>query len=248
MVVARRARPSSTTATPLLAAALACSAPPLLLRVPFPTVVLAVAAGVALVGAVSADVLRRRPLVLGPADRVTLARLVLVGTCATVAVLAFAGLLAHRSWLVLALAVPALLLDLVDGPVARRTGTASPGGAAFDNDTDSALVGVLSVLAAPVVGWWVLLIGAMRYLFVAVSWVRPQLRGQCGPSRFRRLVGASQGVALMVALAPVVPLSAVRVLLALALVLLVVSFGRDAVVLERRPVPERGRVMTGARR
>ena len=38
------------------------------------------------------------------------------------------------------------LLDLVDGWVARRTGTASPFGARFDLETDAALILVLSWL------------------------------------------------------------------------------------------------------
>lgn len=202
-----------------------------------PTAALAIAIGVAIVGLTSVGVLRRRPLVISPADGVTLARLVLVGACGALAVLALAGEAAHRSWLLLSLVVPALLLDLVDGPVARRTGTSGPGGAAFDNNADAALVAVMSVLVAPVVGWWVLAIGAMRYVYVAASWVRPALRGPLEPSRLRRLIGAFQGVALAIAVAPVLPEPALRVLLAVALGTLVYSFGRDAVGLERAARP-----------
>ena len=65
-----------------------------------------------------------------------------------------------------ALAVPALLvLDAVDGRVARRTGTTSSFGARFDGEADAFLILVLSVYVAARLGSWVLVIGAARYAF-----------------------------------------------------------------------------------
>ena len=54
----------------------------------------------------------------------------------------------------------ALLLDWVDGQVARRTHTESAFGARFDMEVDAFLILVLSVYVASTTGWWVLIIGA----------------------------------------------------------------------------------------
>ena len=74
------------------------------------------------------------------------------------------------------MATVALILDAVDGPVARRTGTVSARGARFDVEVDSVLVLVLSVYVAVLLDWWVFVIGAMRYAFVAAGWEAPWLR------------------------------------------------------------------------
>jgi phosphatidylglycerophosphate synthase len=190
-------------------------------------------AGIAVVAAAGATVLSRAGRWSGPADRVTLGRTVLIGGCATIAIMVLAGDLAPRPWWLLALTVPALALDAVDGLVARHTGTSSAVGARLDMEMDAALLLVLSAVSIRSLGWWVLAIGAMRYLFVAAAWFRPQLREQLQFSQFRRVVAAIQGVTLAVALAPIVPLGIARTAVAIALVLLLVSFGRDVITLER---------------
>ncbi|MFC5291180.1 CDP-alcohol phosphatidyltransferase family protein [Actinokineospora guangxiensis] len=154
---------------------------------------------------------------IGPADRVTLGRALLVGC---VAALVFER--ADAVVVLTAVAAVALALDFVDGQVARRTGTASAVGARFDMEVDAFLILVLSAHAALGVGPWVLLIGLMRYLFVAAAWVAPWLRAPLPPSWARKAVAAGQGVALVVAVA--VPAGW---LLAGALAALVWSFGRD---------------------
>ena len=76
------------------------------------------------------------------------------------------------------LSAVALVLDAVDGWVARRTGTVSSLGARFDMEVDAFLILVLSVYVARLTGdWWVLTIGAARYVFVAVGRLQPWLRG-----------------------------------------------------------------------
>ncbi|GGC87032.1 hypothetical protein GCM10011512_12440 [Tersicoccus solisilvae] len=200
----------------------------------------AVISGLTLVSVGVVSVARRRPLFSTPADRVTLTRAVLGGGCATIVVLALLGAVPFRSWWLLLLAAPAVLLDAVDGWVARRTGTASAPGSRLDMETDAALLLVLSVPLTCVLGPWVLAVGLMRYAFVALSWWRPALRGPLGFSRFRRIVAAVQGVVLVVALVPVLPVPVAGVLVAVALALLTVSFARDVVALERvarRPRP-----------
>ena len=185
-------------------------------------------------GLAVASVARRNPPAVSAADRVTLTRTVLVGGCTSAAVLALTGATPARTWLLVALAVPALLLDLVDGFVARRTGTVSAAGARLDMEVDAGLLLVLSAAVVPVVGAWALLVGAMRYLFVAASGVRPALRAPLAYSTFRRTVAGVQGGVLAGALAPVVPPALAAVAVAGALAALAVSFGRDVVHLERR--------------
>jgi len=198
------------------------------------TVVVAVVLGTlpAVLSAVA--VLRRRPLSTTVADRVTLVRAVLASGCAAVTVLVLAGAVPGRSWWLLSLVVPCLLLDAADGLVARRTGTVTAAGARLDGELDAGFLVVLSLAVAPVLGAWVLLIGAMRYLFLAGSWVRPAWRAPLAHSHVRRAVAGLQGAALAVAVAPVVPLAVAAAVVALALVLLAVSFARDVVTLESR--------------
>ena len=57
--------------------------------------------------------------------------------------------------LLVSLASVALALDLVDGQVARRTGTTSALGAQMDGEVDSFLILVLSVYVARSSGAWV---------------------------------------------------------------------------------------------
>ena len=171
---------------------------------------------------------------LGPANRVTLARATLIGGVTALAV----PRLGERAPVVfVVLAAVALILDTVDGRVARRTGTSSELGARFDIEADAFLVLVLSVFVAATLGHWVLAIGCMRYLFVAAAWVAPWLRAPLFPSLARKYVGVLQGIALLVVSAGVLPRGAAFALVALALVLLVWSFGRDTVWLWQRRQP-----------
>ncbi len=162
---------------------------------------------------------------LGPADRVTAVRAVLA---AIVAGLVVSGLLgASYPVLLVGLATIALLLDAVDGHVARRTATVSAFGARFDMEVDAFLIAVLSVHAAPEYGWWVLAIGAMRYAYVVAGWLLPWLRRATPPRYAAKVVAAIQGIVLTVAAAGVLPMGVTRLGLAVALLLLVDSFGRD---------------------
>jgi phosphatidylglycerophosphate synthase len=162
---------------------------------------------------------------LGPADRVTLTRATLVGGVAALAV----GSFERQAPVVLlvVLASVALVLDAVDGMVARRTGTASALGARFDMEVDSFLVLVLSGYAAGSAGAWVLAIGAMRYAFVVATWALPWMRGTLPPRYWRKVVAATQGVVLVLAAADVLAPWLLAAALIASLALLVESFGRD---------------------
>jgi phosphatidylglycerophosphate synthase len=169
---------------------------------------------------------RARPRSLGPADLVTLARAELVGGVTALVTTDLAGRHAPVT-LVVVLATVALVLDGVDGYVARRTGTVSALGARFDMEVDAFLILVLSCFVAGSVGAWVLAIGAMRYAFGAAAWVAPWLRAPLPPSFARKTVAALQGIALVIASAEVTPAPVASGLAGLALAALVWSFGRD---------------------
>ncbi|MFI9380401.1 CDP-alcohol phosphatidyltransferase family protein [Kutzneria sp. NPDC052558] len=161
----------------------------------------------------------------GQANWVTLFRATLV---VGVAALVADGLVHGPSTVaVVVLSAVALVLDGVDGYVARRTGSASAVGARFDMEVDAFLILVLSVFVAEWLGPWVLLIGAMRYVFVAAGWVMPWLKGALPPSFARKTVAAAQGILLVVAASGLLPKDVSIAVVALALGSLVWSFGRD---------------------
>ena len=152
---------------------------------------------------------------LGPASWVTLARATLAVGVAALAADSFT----HDTpvALLVTLAAVALALDAVDGPVARRTGTATALGARFDGEVDAFLILALSVYVAPAYGAWVLAIGAARYAFVAGEWLLPWMRAPLPRRRWRRVVAATQGVVLTVAAAGVLPRALTQALLVAAL-------------------------------
>lgn len=183
--------------------------------------------------ALLASAVRRSPAgTLGPADVVTLARSTLVGSVTALVAADLGGRPAAPALLV-SIAAVALLLDAVDGWVARRTVTASRLGARFDMEVDAFLIAVLSVYLAPSLGVWVLLIGAMRYAFVSAGWMQRWLRAPLPPSLARKAVAAAQGVTLVAASAGVFGRPLEMLLVALALALLGWSFGRDVAWLWR---------------
>ncbi|TJZ58880.1 CDP-alcohol phosphatidyltransferase family protein [Streptomyces piniterrae] len=166
----------------------------------------------------------------GPANRVTLARATLVGGVTALVADSFGpAVMPERASVpaLIGLATVALVLDAVDGHVARRTGTVTPLGARFDMEVDAFLILVLCVHLAMPLGAWVLSIGAMRYLYVAASWGLPWLRRPLPPSTARKAVAAFQGIVLVVAAAGIVPRVAAVAAVGGALALLVWSFGRD---------------------
>lgn len=162
---------------------------------------------------------------LGPADRITLVRAVL--TCLVAALVPHApGDRAVVATLT-ALAAVALVLDGVDGWVARRTGTASRFGARFDMEVDALLILVLSVHVARSAGPWVLLIGAARYLLLVATWMWPWLARELPPRWWAKVVAVVQGVVLVAAGSGLLPGVVSTVALAIALALLAESFGHQ---------------------
>ncbi len=160
----------------------------------------------------------------GPADVVTYGRAVL--TCAVAGLATEAVLGLDVSIAVVALAVPALLLDAVDGQVARRTRTTAFG-ARFDGEADAFLILVLSVVVGSMLGWWVLAAGLVRYVFAVAGWVLPWLRRPLEPRYWRKVVTATVGIVLVIAVADVLPRWLTGIGVVIALGLLAESFGRD---------------------
>jgi phosphatidylglycerophosphate synthase len=168
---------------------------------------------------------------LGSCNVVTLLRLAL-----TMALLGPLVAGAGPSWAILTVALVALLLDGVDGWLARRHGTASAFGARFDLEVDSALALVLAVGAATAgtVGPAALLLGLPRYLFAGGMWLVPWMRREL-PERFSRKTVCVVQLGTLIALhAPILPAVAAPVLVAVALALLAWSFAVDLVWLWRR--------------
>ena len=169
---------------------------------------------------------------LGPAGWVTLARATLALGVAALAADSFVRQMPVA--LLVVLAAVALVLDYVDGEVARRTGTVSELGGRLDGEVDAFLILALSVYVAPIAGVWVLAIGAARYVFLAAGWALPWMRAQLPRRDWRKTVAATQGVMLAVAAADVLPPPLVGVALAIALLMLAESFGRDVLWLWHR--------------
>ncbi len=124
-------------------------------------------------------------------------------------------------------AAASLALDAIDGWLARRTETAAPFGAQFDGEVDAFLILVLSVYVSRFAGDWVLVIGAARYVFLAAGGPLPWMRAPLPARYWRKVVAATQGIALTVAAADVLPFVVNRAVLLAALILLAESFGRD---------------------
>lgn len=184
------------------------------------------------VGALAAHLPQRR---FGLANTLTLARGAMVVT--------LAGFLsgpidAALSWIAALLGLVAIALDGVDGWLARRYATASPFGARFDMEVDAFLMLILGLLlvASGTVGAWVLLIGLARYLFVAAGWLAPALRAPLPYSERRRAVCVFQGVAMALALVPILSPAAAMTAAAAGLLATAWSFGIDILYLLRAPV------------
>lgn len=176
----------------------------------------------------------------GAANTVTAVRTAIVSlVAATIFFAADLSAVSTTVWILVALVLVALVLDGVDGYLARLHSQTSALGARFDMEIDALLILVLSAagLILDKAGWWVLAIGLMRYGFVLAAFRYPALGGELPPSFRRKLICVVQIAALCLVLLPVVvpPLSGVIAFLALAL--LVYSFAVDTYYLLNRKQP-----------
>lgn len=178
----------------------------------------------------------------GAANAATSARSILVGLITALVAASFTEPISVP--LLIALAVPALALDAVDGWLARRTGTSSELGARFDMEVDAFLLLALSAYVAQELGWWVLIIGVLRYGFVAAGWLLPAMRRTLPPRYWRKVVTAVAGIALTVAASGVAAEWVSLLVTLIALALLLESFARDVTWLMNR---SRRRVVSNER-
>ena len=170
----------------------------------------------------------------GAANAVTLARATMA--CALAGLIGRPEMASQLGWLVTAIAGVALLLDGVDGRLARRYGTMSRFGARFDMETDAATILVLAILVfeSGKAGAWVLLAGGLRYLFVVASYALPRLAAPLPPSWRRQAVCVAQVAALAACAAPALDTAWSSGIAGLALALLLASFTVDTHWLMRR--------------
>jgi phosphatidylglycerophosphate synthase len=169
----------------------------------------------------------------GAANRVTLARAAIVTLL--LAMLDESPPHLAVGWVAVTLAVVGLALDGVDGALARRRSEATRFGARFDMETDALLIVALCALAWQLgkAGPWIMLAGALRYLFVAAGRAWPWLARELPPSRRRQTVCVVQIGSLIACLIPPVTPPASQAVALLGLVLLGASFAVDVAWLAR---------------
>ncbi|UHD43926.1 CDP-alcohol phosphatidyltransferase family protein [Aureimonas altamirensis] len=174
-----------------------------------------------------------------PHDRLGRANLV-TQLRAAMAVSLSAGLLHpfadHAAWMAVTLATVSLLLDGVDGWLARRDALVSSFGARYDMEVDSFLALMLALVAWRSGGWGaeVLLLGLPRYGFMLAAALLPFLRGPL-PHSVRRKACCVLQIAALITLTVPLPIGEVAGGLALlAGGCLYASFAVDIVHLWRR--------------
>jgi phosphatidylglycerophosphate synthase len=166
-----------------------------------------------------------------PADWVTLTRALLVAGVAGLVADSFGRPVSVTA--LVTMSTVALVLDAVDGQVARRTGSATLLGARFDCEVDAFLILLLSIYVSQDYGGWVLVIGAARYALLVAGWLIPWLAAPLPPRYWGKVVAAVQGIVLTVAASGLVDRLTGMIAVAAALLLLAESFGRNVIWLYR---------------
>src|SRR5215831_16743708 len=166
-----------------------------------------------------------------PADWVTLTRALLVAGVAGLVADSFVRPVSITA--LVTLSTVALVLDAVDGQVARRTGTATEVGGRMDCEVDAFLILLLSIVVSQDYGGWVLAIGAARYALLLAGWFIPWLAAPLPPRYWGKVVAAVQGIVLTVAASGLLDRRTGMIAVAAALLLLAESFGRNVIWLYR---------------
>ncbi len=177
---------------------------------------------------------RARLTRLGWANRMTLLRAMLVILPA--AALLQPDLFIEAAWTIALIALLALLLDGLDGRLARTLGEETDFGARFDMEVDAALILVLclGLVVSGTVGVWVMAIGLMRYAFLVAMKIRPWLAEPLPDSIRRQSICVWQVASLVLVTAPLFEPAVNATILASALIALVYSFVTDLAWLYRR--------------
>jgi phosphatidylglycerophosphate synthase len=195
------------------------------------------------------------PSRFGAANGVTLVRAAITALLCgfgAEALLSGNGLATHHgnsadpwTWVLPLGALGTLVLDGVDGFLARRFQLETSFGARFDMEVDALLILALAMvtLGSGRTGVWVLAAGLLRYVFVAAGWIWPALAAPLPPSVWRKAACVFLGIALAAALMPFMPRIGAGILAGAGVLAVTVSFAVDTIWLfQRRP---RGRVLAG---
>lgn len=167
---------------------------------------------------------------IGPANLITLARSLLVGAVIALVVSGFSG-----GWqegqraLAVGLSVVAVILDGVDGRVARRTRTSSAFGARFDIEIDSVLALALAIGLARELTPLALVLGLARYLYLTGARIWPWLNLPLPTRLSRKIIGLLGTLTLIIATAGFGPPWVGVAVVAVGTAAVVFSFGRDIV-------------------
>ncbi|MHC3438416.1 CDP-alcohol phosphatidyltransferase family protein [Natrialbaceae archaeon A-gly3] len=169
----------------------------------------------------------------GP-QRLTLATGVTLVRAALLAVLAGFLLTSIETarWLAGGLFATAVVLDAVDGPLARARGSVTELGDGLDTEVDglTVLLGAVLVVSVGVAPIAFLLVGVTRPAFAVGCWWRRRNGRPVAPlpsSRLRRPLGGAVMVVIWLALVPVPGTTVSRVLTAAVAVPFLWNFGRD---------------------
>lgn len=169
------------------------------------------------------------------ADRVTASR-VLLG----ILLYAAYALEPRPAWWKVGVALLIITLDGVDGRLARRFGPTERGGV-FDMESDAFFLITMCGIASAHLGVtpWVFVVGALRPLYVCAwavlkQFISPPSPNRKGPQR-ARTVHVAVVFALIVALAPLVPLDAKNAVIGVAVALICYSYALDVAPLFRAP-------------
>ena len=166
----------------------------------------------------------------GPANRISLIRGVIIAV--------LAGFLWHlpnsaiAGWTIVALASGALILDGLDGAVARRSGTASALGARLDCELDGLLTLVLCgiLYLSGRMDAYILLAGGMHYAFWATQFLKWMPSVEL-PSSFRRqTVGVASSLVLVFCFVPGVGTPLTELFPVAVVLMLTLSFAADVVL------------------
>ncbi len=139
-------------------------------------------------------------------------------------------------WGLTVAAAIALVLDGVDGWIARRNNMTSEFGARFDMETDGVFLLALTLLlvTGDIVGAWVVASGLIYYFFRVATRIWPTLTAPLFPSIRRKAICVVQGAVLIAALAPAIPSWGAQLICLTGLALLLYSFGVDVIWLLSR--------------
>ncbi len=132
-------------------------------------------------------------------------------------------------WLVVLISSTVLVLDGVDGWIARYFQLANDFGARFDMETDAILLLIISVLVWQYdkAGVWILFAGFLRYIYVVLGYFFPVLLEELPPSRRRQAAFIVQAVALIISISPITGQLLSNGIALTGLLLLISSFATD---------------------